>query len=50
VFDLVLASDGDPVVVGYTYSRDFRTTDGAFDRSYNGGSDGFVTRFELPGG
>jgi len=40
-------SDGYAFVAGGTYSNDFPITGGAFDESFNGGWDGFVTKFDL---
>ena len=34
-------------VAGYTYSADFPTTPGAFDRSYNGEGDAFVATLRV---
>jgi hypothetical protein len=36
-------------VTGATFSPDFPTTPGAFDTTYNGNSDAFVTKFSAPG-
>lgn len=36
-------------VTGYTTASDFPTTAGAFDRTYNGGVDGFVTKLNPAG-
>ncbi len=36
-----------PVVVGSCWGADFPTTANAFDTSYNGGPDGFVTAFSM---
>ncbi len=35
--------DGNALVSGYSTSREFPTTDGAFDETINGSADGFVT-------
>jgi len=47
----VLTPDGDGgvIVVGVTYSNDFPTTEGAFDRSYNDNGDAFVARLSGDG-
>ena len=37
---------GSAYVTGYTRSADFPTTAGAFDTTYNGGGDAFVTKLE----
>ncbi len=47
----IAVDDSDKVViVGETSSVDFPTTTGAFDRSRNGGTDGFVTKVDTVGG
>jgi hypothetical protein len=52
----IIAVDGagNTYVAGVTTSLDFRTTEGAFDRSHNGGTysgrDGFVAKFGPDGG
>lgn len=42
---LTVDSSGVLTLAGPTSSSDFRTTEGAYDRSYNGNVDGFVLRF-----
>ncbi|MCL4298436.1 MAG: SBBP repeat-containing protein [Anaerolineae bacterium] len=42
VVDMALDSSGDVLVVGHSYGANVPTTAGAYDRSYNGYSDGFV--------
>jgi Beta-propeller repeat len=46
---IAVDSAGAAYVAGFTPSTDFPTTAGAFDTSYNGGDDGFVTKFEPNG-
>jgi hypothetical protein len=41
------AAGGTVSVAGYTYSADFPTTPGAFDRSYNGEGDAFVATLRV---
>jgi hypothetical protein len=41
--------DGHAFVTGGTQSPDFPTTEGAFDTSFNGGSDAFVTKLNRDG-
>ena len=40
---------GNAYVTGYTYSTDFPTTAGAFDTTYNGDRDAFVTKLNAGG-
>ncbi len=44
---LILDGAGGVVVAGYTLSSDFPTSAGAFDRSFDGSSDAFVTRLDI---
>ncbi len=44
-----LLSNGDIVLVGYTYSDDFPVVSGCLDDTYNGGSDFFVSRLSSNG-
>ena len=46
---LVLADDGDPSLSGSAASSDFTTTPAAFDRSYGGNNDAFLTRLDQSG-
>jgi hypothetical protein len=45
---IALDSLGDPVVMGTTHSADFPTTQGAYDESYNGSHDVFISKLDLP--
>ncbi len=47
--DLVMDPAGNANVVGDTYSATFPTTSGAYDRTYNGGQDAFVSRVNAAG-
>ncbi len=51
-YALTLAVDaiGASTVAGETYAADFPTTVGAYDASFNGGIDAFVTRLSASGG
>jgi Tol biopolymer transport system component len=46
---LFLASDGTVLLTGVTGSSDFPTTEGAFQRSLKGKTDGFLTRLSADG-
>jgi hypothetical protein len=48
-FGLALDSLGSAYVTGITSSSDFPTTSGAFDETYNGASDVFVTKLNAAG-
>jgi len=48
-YDLVLGVADRVIVVGLTQSSDFPTTAGAYDRSFNGGDDAFVTGLNATG-
>lgn len=41
---LALDTEGYIYITGYTYSTDFPTTTGAYDRTHNGSRDGFVAK------
>lgn len=47
---LALDAAGNVFVTGYTYSTQFPTTAGAYDRSKSGGYDAFVTKLSTGGG
>lgn len=49
VRDLTFDADGGLIVVGSTDSADFPATDGAFDRTFNGTTDGFVAKVDSAG-
>ncbi|MEW5987001.1 MAG: SBBP repeat-containing protein, partial [Chloroflexota bacterium] len=46
---IAVGPDGTAYVTGYTYSSNFETTPGAFDRAYDGLGDIFVTRLITDG-
>ena len=41
--------NGSAYVTGFTSSSDYPTTSGAFDRTFNGVSDAFVTKLNASG-
>lgn len=47
--DRLTVADGDAYIVGTTRSARFPTTAGAYDRTYNGDTDGFVARLSPDG-
>src|SRR5207244_93997 len=46
---IALDDAGSAYLTGYTSSTDFPTTAGAFDTTYNGGQDDFVTKLDASG-
>jgi hypothetical protein len=48
-FGIALDSAGNAYAAGHAASANFPTTPGAFDTSYNGGGDGFVTKLASDG-
>ncbi len=46
---IVLDSDGNAGVAGFTTSTDLPTTAGAYDTTYNGGYDAFITKIDATG-
>src|SRR5205823_2744995 len=46
---IALDAAGDAYLTGYTASADFPTSGGAFDTTYNGGNDAFVTKLNPAG-
>lgn len=50
ITDIAVDATGSVYVAGYTQSTDFPTTNGAFDRTYNGGgSDAFIAKLDTTG-
>jgi PKD repeat protein len=43
-------AEGRAIITGFTESASFPTTAGAFDRTYNGGTEAFLVRFSPSGG
>jgi hypothetical protein len=48
-FDIAVDADGRAYVTGWTESSNYRTTSGAFDRTFNGAQDAFVTKLNASG-
>lgn len=48
-FGIAFGPTGDPYIVGYTQSGSYPTTPGAFDRTFDGSADVFVTRLDASG-
>ena len=46
---IALDGAGNAYLTGYTDSADFPTTPGAFDTTFNGGYDAFVTKLDASG-
>ncbi|MDP5171656.1 MAG: SBBP repeat-containing protein [Bacteroidia bacterium] len=49
LYDLICTATGQVYVTGYTFSGDFPVTMGAYDQSYNGYGDAFVTGISANG-
>ena len=49
VYEVAVDGSGNAFATGYTSSVNFPTTLGAYDTSYNGGSDAFVTKLNSTG-
>src|SRR5262249_36254813 len=48
-YEVASSTLGETVVVGYTESPDFPTTQGAVQETFGGGADAFVTRYTADG-
>ena len=48
-YSIAVDGRGRAYVTGFTNSADFPTTSGAFDRTFNGGNDAFVTKLNASG-
>ena len=48
-FEIAIDGSGNAYITGYTYSLDFPTTPGAYDTSYNGYADAFITKIDSTG-
>jgi hypothetical protein len=48
-FGVIASEIGEAYIIGETYSSDFPTTPGAFDKLFNGGSDIFVAKLSSTG-
>ena len=48
-YGIALDGAGSAYLTGYTVSADFPTTAGAFDTTYNGADDAFVTKLDASG-
>jgi hypothetical protein len=49
-YAVVLDSQANPIVTGYTWSADFPVTPGAYDTGFNGAVDAFVSKLGADGG
>ena len=48
-YGIAVDGAGNAYLTGYTHSADFPTTPGAFDTTFNGGVDAFVTKLDASG-